>query len=505
MNIAHLLVRAGCCFADHPAVALSGDVRRDYAGLADRSAVLGGALRDGFGLEAGDRVGLVMNNTPAYVEILFAVWHAGLVAVPINAKLAAAEIGYIVEHSGAQVSFATPGLAETLDSLRTDTGLREVVDVTGPRYAALFQGEPAPVANREPDAAAWLFYTSGTTGTPKGALLTHRNLGAMTHGYFTDVDPITPDDAILHAAPMSHGSGLYILPHVAAGALHIIPVSGGFDPHEIFDLLRVHRNVSFFAAPTMVKRLTNAADTNHPDTGNLKTIIYGGGPMYLADLKAAIATFGNKFAQIYGQGESPMTITAMPKWMHAQTAHPRFEQRLASVGIPQSMLEVSVIDGDGRALPPNETGEIVVRGDAVMRGYWRDPQATARALVDGWLYTGDVGRFDDDGFLTLHDRSKDVIISGGSNIYPREVEEALLQHEAVAEACVIGRGDSEWGETVVAFIVRREGMYVDADGLNGQCLKTIARFKRPREYRFVDELQKNAYGKVLKNALQKTL
>ncbi len=504
MNIANLLVRAGRCFADHPAIALGVDVCQDYAGLANRSAVLSGALCHRLGLKAGDRVALAMRNTPAYVEILFAVWHAGLVAVPINAKLAAAEIGYIVEHSGARVCFATPGLAEKLDSLRTDTGLRDVIDVTRPEYAALFQDEPASIVGREPDTTAWLFYTSGTTGTPKGAVLTHRNLGAMTYGYFSDVDSIAPGDAILHAAPMSHGSGLYILPHVVAGALQIVPLSGGFDPKEIFDLLDTHRGVSFFAAPTMVKRLTDAAHASHPDTGNLKTIVYGGGPMYLADLKAAVATFGNKFAQIYGQGESPMTITALPKWMHAQAAHPRFEQRLASVGIPQSMLEVNVVDGDGQA-PSNENGEIVVRGDAVMQGYWRDPHATARALVDGWLYTGDVGSFDDDGFLTLHDRSKDVIISGGTNIYPREVEEVVLQHDAVAEACVIGRSDSEWGETVVAVIVRRDGMHTDADTLDALCLQTIARFKRPREYRFVDELPKNAYGKVLKNALQKVL
>lgn len=501
MNIANLLVRAGRSLAERPAVASGADTIMDYGQLARRSACIAGALRERFALAPGARVAVVMRNNPAYVEALFAIWQAGLVAVPVNAKLAGAEIAYIIDHSGAALCFTTPGLTHIVAAAQAAV-VPSVIDVTTADYSELAAAAPVPAAQCKADDPAWLFYTSGTTGRPKGAILTHRNLAAMTQGYFTDVDTIGPGDAIVHAAPMSHGSGLYILPHVAAGALQIIPESGGFDPAEIFALLQSHCGVSLFAAPSMIKRMVDAAAAGPPDTSNLKTVVYGGGPMYLADIKAAMTVFGARFAQIYGQGESPMTITAMPKWMHADKGHPRHERRLASVGIAQSMLEVRVIGGDGKSLPPDEPGEIVVRGDAVMQGYWRNPEATARTLIDGWLYTGDIGSLDRDGFLTLRDRSKDVIISGGTNVYPREVEEALLQHDAVAEVSVVGRHDTEWGEAVVAFVVCSGKSEPAAVELDAFCLERIARFKRPREYHFVDALPKNAYGKVLKTVLR---
>ena len=358
---------------------------------------------------------------------------------------------------------------------------------------------------RAPDETAWLFYTSGTTGRPKGAMLSHRNLLAMTTSYFVDVDHVDPDDCILHPAPMSHGSGLYILPHVAAAARQVVPESGGCDIDEIFALIEAHPGAAFFAAPTIVHRLVNSAAATRADTRNLKTIVYGGGPMYAADCKRAVAVFGNKLVQIYGQGESPMTITALSKAAHAATAHPRYEQRLASVGIPHSVVEVAVADAEDRLLPPGEVGEVLVRGETVMTGYWRDPGATADALRGGWLHTGDVGVFDADGFLTLKDRSKDLIISGGSKIYPREVEEVLLRHPGVAEVSVVGGEDEDWGEIVVAFIVAHERADLDEPALDRLCLEHLARFKRPKRYVFVDALPKNNYGKVLKTALRRQL
>jgi long-chain acyl-CoA synthetase len=356
-----------------------------------------------------------------------------------------------------------------------------------------------------PHDIAWLFYTSGTTGRPKGAMLTHRNLLAMTLSYFADVDQIAPGDAILHAAPLSHGSGLYILPHAAQAACQVVPESGGFDPAEIFELVRAHGGVTMFAAPTMVKRLAEhpgAAGSDHP---GLKTIVYGGGPMYLAELDRAHDVFGHRLAQIYGQGESPMCITALGKRAHAETAHPRHRERLASAGTAQLVVEVMVADADDRSLPPGVTGEVLVRGDSVMRGYWRDADATAATLRGGWLHTGDLGSLHEDGFLTLRDRSKDLIISGGANIYPREVEEALLRHPAVAEAAVVGRPDPQWGEAVIAFVVREPGASCDPAALDAHCLAQIARFKRPKDYRFVESLPKNNYGKVLKTELRKML
>jgi long-chain acyl-CoA synthetase len=226
--------------------------------------------------------------------------------------------------------------------------------------------------------------------------------------------------------------------------------------------------------------------------------------MYVADCKAALARFGYKLAQIYGQGESPMTITAMGKAMHADTGHPCYEERLASVGQAFTGLEVIVADGEDRPLPAGETGEILVRGDPVMAGYWDNPAASAQTLRGAWLHTGDVGSLDEDGFLTLRDRSKDVIISGGSNIYPREVEEVLLRHPGVSEVSVVGQSDPEWGEVVVAFVVAR-GAAPDKAELDALCLDNIARFKRPKLYRYVEALPKNSTGKVLKTELRKLL
>lgn len=504
MNIANLLVRAGRCFGSNPAVALGENVLLDYQHLAARVSALAGAFCQQLQLVPGDRIGLAMRNTPAYLELLFAAWHAGLVVVPINSKLAQRELAYILDNSGARVCFVTPDLLETVQPLTSSVqSLERVIETDSSDYAALLNAAPIDLTARKPDDPAWLFYTSGTTGMPKGAVLTHRNLGAMTAGYFSDVDQLSPGETLLHAAPMSHGSGLYILPHVAAANLNLIPESDNFDPTEIFQLLLLYPAVSMFAAPTMVRRLTAAAEGVDVDVSNLKTVIYGGGPMYLDDLRAAMERFGNRFAQIYGQGESPMTITALSKAMHATaSAQAELDQRLTSVGIPQSLVEVQIKSPRGACLPPGEVGEICVRGDVVMAGYWQDAAATAEALVDGWLHTGDMGCFDENGYLYLKDRSKDLIISGGSNIYPREVEEVLLQHEAVAEVSVLGQSDPEWGELVVAFVVAQPNVQLTAELLDAHCLQHLARFKRPRRYHFVCELPKNAYGKILKTELR---
>jgi len=506
MNVAYLLKRAGLSLAGHTAVAIGVDCRATYGQLLHRVGVMAGGLRQGLRLKPGDRAALIMKNCPQYVELLFACWHAGVIAVPINAKLHGRECAFILEHSGARICFVTRDLMESVLPLQGSLpALEQVICVDEDDYRDLGEGDPAAMVTTAPDDVAWLFYTSGTTGRPKGAMLTHRNLMNMTASYLADVDRIAPGDSILHAAPMSHGSGLYILPHVAKGAVQVIPPSGGFDIPEVLDLIAAWPGLSMFAAPTMVKRLAEHPATAGADLRNLKTIVYGGGPMYLADLEKAHDVFGHRLAQIYGQGESPMTITALDKTSHAETGHPRYRERLASVGTPQLSVEVRIGDADGTTLQPDRPGEVLVRGDAVMRGYWKDPDATAAALRDGWLWTGDMGSMDQDGFLTLRDRSKDLIVSGGSNIYPREVEEVLLQHAAIAEVSVIGRPDAEWGEVVVAFVTPAPGVRPDPAVLDAHCLEHIARFKRPREYHFLASLPKNNYGKVLKTALRKRL
>jgi long-chain acyl-CoA synthetase len=324
--------------------------------------------------------------------------------------------------------------------------------------------------------------------------------------YFADIDPVSPQDSILHAAPLSHGSGLYGLPHVARGAVSVLPHSGGVDGEEIAALLGRWPGMSLFAAPTMVKRLAGDRAVASADLSHLKTVIYGGAPMYLADLEAALDVFGPRLAQIYGQGETPMTITALSKTDHAERDHPRWREHLQSVGVPRTDVEVRVVDDADRELPAGEIGEVVVRGDVVMAGYWNQPDATAETLRGGWLHTGDDGSFDADGYLTLLDRSKDLIISGGMNIYPREVEEALLRHPGVRAAAVVGRPDPEWGESVVAFVVTADAATPPpVEDLDRTCLETIARYKRPKDYRFVDALPMNNYGKVLKRDLRDRL
>jgi long-chain acyl-CoA synthetase len=292
-----------------------------------------------------------------------------------------------------------------------------------------------------------------------------------------------------------------MIPHVALGNCQVIPESGGFDAGEVLDLLRSW-HVSMFAAPTMVNRLVQHPAADDARIDNLRVIVWGGAPMYVADLEAAIARFGYRFAQLYGQGESPMTITGMTRAL-VEDAHRRGDHaRLASAGMPQTVVEVRIADAGDRELAAGDVGEIQVRGDSVMRGYWRNEAATAETLRGGWLHTGDLGSFDDAGYLTLRDRSKDVIISGGSNIYPREVEEVLLRDDAVAEVSVIGVPDAQWGEAVVAFVVARPGCAVDEAALDRMCLENIARFKRPKVYRVVAQLPKSAYGKILKTELR---
>ena len=495
MNLALWLERAGLTHGDRPALGLGSRVIKSYGEVAERAARLAASLRYRLLLQPGDRVAIAAKNCPDYVELMFGIWHAGLAAVPANAKLHGRELGYILEHSGARVCFVSGELGDEIATHAPPT-LERLIAIGGAEYEALFTADPIKSWPCQGSDLAWLFYTSGTTGRPKGAMLTHRVLAAASYAYAAEVDSITPGDALLHAAPMSHGSGLYMMAHVAWLGVNVVPESSSFDAEETLGLFDAWPRSSMFAAPTMVKRLVECEAQCNPD--HIRTIIWGGAPMYVADARSAIDRFGPRFAQIYGQGESPMTITTLSKQEIADRDHPYWSDRLASAGRPFACVEVRVADSDDQPMSVGDAGEVLCRGDVVMPGYWRNPEASAATLKGGWLHTGDVGVFDREGYLTLKDRSKDVIISGGSNIYPREVEEVLLEHTHVREVSVIGRPDAEWGEVVVAYVVGE----VHRNELDALCLNTIARFKRPKDYVFVNSLPKNNYGKVLKTELR---
>jgi acyl-CoA synthetase (AMP-forming)/AMP-acid ligase II len=507
MNLAEWLVRTARRWPNAPALLNGKQVIANYAEFGRRVASLASALRVHVGIGPGDRVAIVMSNCVEYLELLYATWFVGAAVVPINFKLHAKEAAWIIENAEAKAVFVSDSLAsELIPLIERLPGLAAAIAVEHEEFAALRNSEPmrAPVS-RDRDDLAWLFYTSGTTGKPKGVMISNGNLHAMAFSYFVDVDEVRTADATLYAAPMSHGAGIYNFMHVMRGARHVVPESGGFEADEVLALARSLRDVSMFAAPTMVHRLVDRAKLEGSTGDGIRTIVYGGGPMYVAAIEEAVAVMGPRFVQIYGQGESPMTITALSRALVADRSHPRWRERLGSVGVAQSCVEVRIGDEIGHNLPAGETGEILVRGAPVMLGYWRNSEATAKTIRNGWLWTGDVGAMDDDGFLTLKDRSKDVIISGGTNIYPREVEEALLLHPAVREVSVVGRPSEEWGEDVVAFVVGKPGVKLETSDLDRHCLEHIARFKRPKSYFLEIELPKNNYGKVLKTELRARL
>ncbi|UGV26241.1 long-chain fatty acid--CoA ligase [Rhodopseudomonas boonkerdii] len=508
MNVAQWLAASARLHPQAPALLRGTAVEADYATFARRAAAIGAGLARDYDIEPGDRVVLFASNCTQYLECLYAVWWIGGVVIPINAKLHGREAAWISDNAGARLAIVDDDGHDALVAVQEDLPTSmQMLSVESETFRELQHGEPtsmAPLA-REDNDLAWLFYTSGTTGRPKGVMLSHGNLVAMSMCYLADVDPVHQKDAILYAAPISHGAGLYNFIHVRMAARHVVPESQGFEPDEVLVIGRALGDVAMFAAPTMVRRLVDAAKKRGESGDGIRTIVYGGGPMYLADIRDAIAVMGQRFVQIYGQGESPMTITSLSRAFHADVDHPRYLERLASVGPAQSVMSVRITGADGQPLPVGETGEVEAKGPAVMLGYWNNDKANAETLQDGWLRTGDVGRLDEDGFLTLSDRSKDVIISGGTNIYPREVEEALLTHPAVREVSAIGVAEPDWGEIVVACVVLNDGATADDAALDAHCLAHIARFKRPKRYVYLDALPKNNYGKVLKTALREMM
>jgi acyl-CoA synthetase (AMP-forming)/AMP-acid ligase II len=452
-------------------------------------------------------VAFALQNCPEILEIIFGCFAAGLVVVPLNARLHPREMAYIVDNSGARVLLHGADFTDAINAHAAGfASVERRYEVGGADYAALVDSanmlnEPVEVEALDP---SWLFYTSGTTGRPKGATWTHRTIRVVTMNYLADVYNIQHSDVVLHAAPMSHGSGIVALPAIARGAANHIMPAGSFDPDTLLTYVQDEKVSHIaFLAPTQIVRTVEDADPSRYDLSSLQAVCYGGAPIYIENLKAAIKAFGPVFVQIYGQGEAPITATVLAAAEHAEflaTGDPR----IGSAGITRTDVSVQVVDENDSPVPQGASGEICVRGDVVMAGYWKDPEATNAALRNGWLHTGDVGCFDEHGYLFLLDRVKDMIVTGGNNVYPREVEEVLITHPNVSQVVVLGIPDEYWGEAVHAVIVLERGASTSAADLIAYSGEHLAGYKKPKSIDFLPELPVSGYGKVLRREIRDT-
>lgn len=505
MNIAYLLSRAAQRWPTAPAVYEDLDQIHDFRQFDQLVSHNADCLHKRAGLNPGDRIGIFAENSATYMVWVWSIWRAGLTAVLINARLHPKEAVYILSDSGSKACFIESGAGQALQDALADTY---------PQFNCTFYSLDAEAAKLDPvepckesfpDAnadIAQLFYTSGTTGRPKGVMITHENLRQMLLNFSAEVCRIEPGHHQLHFAPLSHAAGMFGYYYTVCGAASVVLRRMGFD--DIESLLEAFPDTGTFMPPTMVRRLLDKPAFSKKAVTNLNTILYAGGPMYLADIQQATARFANRFVQVYGQGESPMTITCLSRTDISAAVACNDDDLLASVGFPFKGVEVDVVNDSGKTVPRGEIGEVVVRGPTVMRGYWNKPESTAQTIRGDWLYTGDMGSFDARGFLTLKDRSKDLVISGGMNVYPREIEEVLLHHDEVDEVAVVGKPDRDWGEIVVAFVKASSANDIHSleNKLDALCLANLARFKRPKQYVFVDTMPKNNYGKILKRELR---
>jgi acyl-CoA synthetase (AMP-forming)/AMP-acid ligase II len=507
LNIARNLSIAAEYDPDRPAF-IWGDEITSYAQANERTNALAHGLGN-LGLETGGRVGVFMSNCPQLIESFFAVWKAGGCVVPLNARFLGEEVEYHLGDPQATAVIFGDEFREMMARIRDRlptvrhficTGQPLEGQIGYEELVATHLGLKEPLVEIADDELAWLFYTSGTTGKPKGAMLTHGNLNFMAVSWVADLMHLEPDDVGLHAAPLTHGAGFHAIVLALKAASQVIMKPHRFDAETFCSTVARHRITNTWLVPTQIKMLLNYPDLERWDLSSLKWVVYGGAPMYVEDLKEAIRRMGSIFVQLYGQGETPMTGTYLRTQEHITRG--REAQRLASCGRVRSGIELCILGQENHELPRGESGEICVRGPSVMKGYWQRPEATADVLRGGWLHTGDVGYMDEYGYVYILDRTKDMIISGGSNVFPREVEEVLLQHPAISEVCVIGVPDELWGEAVKAVVVLKPGPRATAEEIIAFAASRIADYKKPKSVEFVLEIPKNAYGKVLKRELR---
>ena len=492
MNLASILSESAQRSPDAPAIRL-GEVELSYGELDERSARLAALLREK-GLEPGDRVGVMLPNVPEFPVAYYGVLRAGGIVVPMNVLLKGREIAFYLEDSGAKLLLAWHGFAGEAEAGAADAGA-EMIEVEPAAFAELLAGhEPATdVVETADDDTAVILYTSGTTGKPKGAELTHANLSRNADVSRRTTCEVGPGDIVLGSLPLFHSFGQTVAMNasIAAGAcLTLVPK---FDPGEALATMQRDRVTHFYGVPTMFGALLHHTERESYDTSSLRTCITGGASMPVEVLRGFEEAFGAKVMEGYGLSEtSPV----------ASSNHPDRERKPGSIGTPIEGVEMKLVDENDAEVAQGEVGEIAIRGHNIMKGYWQRPDATAEAMRGGWFHSGDMARVDEDGYFFIVDRKKDLIIRGGYNVYPREVEEVLYEHPKIREAAVVGVPHDEWGEEIGAAVVLIEGERLSPDEVSAYVKDRIAAYKYPRLVWFVDELPKGPTGKILKREIE---
>ena len=513
MNLGRLLTHTARLFPDH--VGLIHDERRwTWREIDARVDAMVDALRKR-GINKGDRILVHSRNNLPMFESCWVAFRLGCVWVPTNFRLTPPEVAYLGSSSAAVAMITETCFAGHVDAVRAATpSLAHVIWIgTAPDGEAdvdsLVQqhlGQRPNEATVAADDPLWFFYTSGTTGRPKAAVLTHGQMAFVVANHLADLIPGTTErDCSIAVAPLSHGAGIHMLLNVARGAATVLMPGEKLDPAAFWQLVEQHRVSNLFTVPTIVKLLVEHDSVDRHDHSSLRYMIYAGAPMYRADQKLALQKLGLVLVQYFGLGEVTGCITVLPREMHsADDADPN--ANTGSCGRPRTGMEVAVLDAQMQPVPTGSIGEICCRGPAVFAGYHGDPDATAKALRGGWFHTGDLGRLDERGLLIITGRESDMYISGGSNVYPREVEELLLAHPGVAEVAVLGVPDAKWGEIGVAVVVRRGGVApVDEAALLAHLDGRCARYRWPRQVFFWEALPKSGYGKLVKKDIRRLL
>jgi long-chain acyl-CoA synthetase len=490
-NLASLLTDSAARQPERPAIKLD-DAVLSYAQLDGASAHVAGLLEQR-GFQPGDRVGVMLPNVPHFPIVYYGILRAGGVVVPMNVLLKEREVAYYLEDSGARLLFAWHDFGEEARPGAEAAGA-QLVDVEPAGFQQVVGAAPARtgLAAVSDEDTAVILYTSGTTGKPKGAELTHANLYGNAKTKLETLIQLTADDVILGALPLFHSFGQTAALNAGMMAGACLTLLPRFDPVKALQMMERDGVTVFLGVPTMYMAMLGVPQDERPDTSSLRTCISGGASLPVEVLHGYESQFGTKILEGYGLSEtSPV----------ASFNHPDRERKPGSIGTPIRDVQMAVVDEQGNELPPGEVGEIVIRGPNIMKGYWQRPEATADAIRNGWFHSGDLAKMDEDGYFFIVDRKKDLIIRGGYNVYPREVEEVLYEHPAVAEAAVIGLPDAEWGEEVGACVALKAGAEAGTDELQAWVKERIAAYKYPRVVWLVPELPKGPTGKILKREI----